>query len=395
MPPKLTRWATAGKLLVTSLGLAGATARPAAAQTAYGLAPGLIGISIPALVTFDVTTGAIVTAHFIQSIPGGQKLAGLDVRPNTGELFALGYASATSQAQLYTLSPATGNATAIGPLLLLNLGTTGDRIGFDFDPTTDRIRVTSGTGTNYRLNPTTGALVATDGLLAYAAADPNAGQAPGVGAAAYLNSYPGSTSTMLYDIDEVAGRLLTQSPANSGTLNTVGPLGVNPTYGQVTDLDIYYNPTTHTNVAYFMSLTSSLSTGILSTLYTLNLTTGAATLIGPMRNTTGTYVTNIALAAPAAALATRPTELATELTIYPNPAATSLSLSFGLAHTAHAELVVTDLLGRPVDTLDAGWLPAGPQALRWQRGGQAAGLYLVQLRLDGLPAGTCQAVLTQ
>ncbi|RZL11082.1 MAG: T9SS type A sorting domain-containing protein, partial [Hymenobacter sp.] len=82
-------------------------------------------------------------------------------------------------------------------------------------------------------------------------------------------------------------------------------------------------------------------------------------------------------------------------TLFPNPAASATSLSFGLPRAAHVELVVSDALGRTVDKVDAGQLAAGPQTLRWSRHGQAAGLYFFRLSFDGQAAGTRQVALTE
>ncbi len=299
MLQEFTRRATAYKGIALGLMLTGAAALPAAAQTAYGLAT--LGNSTTSfnLVTFNVAAPATFTATVpITGVAAGQSLVGLDTRPATGELFALGYNNTTTQAQLYTLNRTTGAVTAVGTPLTLNLGAANMRIGFDFNPTVDRIRVTSSAGTNYRLNPNNGALVATDGTLAYATTDTNAGQAQQVGSSAYTNSYIGSTATTLYNIDEGANRLVTQVPPNDGTLNTVGPLGITLGTG-VADLDIYFNQSTGTNTAY---MTGALYVGAnqaSSTLFTVNLSTGAATSVGLLGSATGNsviYVSDIALA---------------------------------------------------------------------------------------------------
>lgn len=75
---------------------------------------------------------------------------------------------------MYTLNLTTGAATAVGaaPITLAtNLG----KIGFDFNPTVDRIRVTGSNNANYRLHPVTGVIAATDMNLAFAVTDVNAG----------------------------------------------------------------------------------------------------------------------------------------------------------------------------------------------------------------------------
>lgn len=52
----------------------------------------------------------------ISGLSAGQRLVGMDYRPNTGQLFALGYnaAASTSNARLYVLNPITGVATPVG-----------------------------------------------------------------------------------------------------------------------------------------------------------------------------------------------------------------------------------------------------------------------------------------
>lgn len=263
---------------------------PALAQTAYGLVTPATGTG-QSLVTFQVATPDIVTATAaITGLGTGQTLVGLDSRPNTGQVFALGYAAATTQAQLYTLNVSTGALSTVGAPLTLNLGTGFERIGFDFNPTVDRIRVTGSNNTNFRLNPNNGAQAATDGSLAYAATDANAAQTPGVGAVAYTNSYIGSTATTLYDIDEANSRLTLQNPPNNGTLNTVAALGISGF--TKSDLDIYFNPATGTNTAYLSAVPSNTT----ANLYTVNLTTGAVTFIRGIGAVLSAAVTDITIA---------------------------------------------------------------------------------------------------
>lgn len=662
-----TCWAAIGRKLALLAGLLGAAALPAAAQLTYGLStPSASPPPFTNLVSFDLSTPSTFIATVpITGLAAGQMLVGLDARPATGELFALGYNPTGTQAQLYSLNATTAVLTAVGAPLTLNLGTSTDRIGFDFNPTVDRIRVTSGSQANYRLNPTNGALVATDGQLTYAPTDPNAGQTPGVGASAYTNSYIGSTATTLYDIDEANNRLVSQNPPNDGILNTIAGFQSNTVFSIATDLDIYFNPSTGANVAYaaftysvtpgmvtsvytvdlangailsnpliigsigvtvrdiaiaivrpaaLPAITGQLAyalagtnlltfdtalpgtirtsvgitgvdaaqtlvgldvrpannalyalgynataaagvansqlyslnattgvatpnsaafrlelgtgaigfdfnptvdrirvvganrnnyrlnptfgaasplaatdgvlaytanaatptigtvaytnsfagatttalynydlvlnnlntqatanppadgqltpvgasgltvnatapavdldiyspatgvntaylvantgTGANTSLYTVNLATGAATLVGAIGN--GIAARNIAIASPTGvATGTKVAELASDLVLYPNPLAGSTQVNFGLPRAAHVELTVTDALGRTLDHVDAGQLPAGPQAIRWARKSQAAGVYFFRLSFDGQPAGTRQGVLSE
>ncbi|MBK7939933.1 MAG: DUF4394 domain-containing protein [Lewinellaceae bacterium] len=247
------------------------------------------GLSGNNLVAFDAASpSTLIGNKSVSGVIAGQTLAGLDFRPNTGELYALGYNTTTGEARLYTLNLNTAAATAIGtaPLMLKpGLG----KIGFDFNPTVDRIRVTGSDNSNYRLHPVTGALVATDGSLAFAATDANAGKNPSIGTVAYTNSYIGATATTLFNYDDSLNTVTTQIPPNNGTLNTVGASGitVNPADPSA-DLDIYFDAASAMNRAFLVANTGA---DITDNLYTINLTTGAATLVG----TTGMALDDIAV----------------------------------------------------------------------------------------------------
>ena len=174
------------------------------------------------LVTFqsdNVTNVAPSLA--ITGLPGGEKIVGLDVRPLNGQLYALG---ATSR--LYVINPRTGAARQVGATPFIP-ALAGASFGFDFNPTVDRIRVTSDAEQNLRLNPDDGTVTGVDTNLAYAAGDPGAGTNPNVGGSAYTNSFAGATSTTLFDIDNARHALVIQNPPNDGTLTTVGALGTN------------------------------------------------------------------------------------------------------------------------------------------------------------------------
>lgn len=216
------------------------------------------------LLRFDSSTPTLVTSVAITGLQPADALLGIDFRPATGELYGLG-----NSGQLYTLNTATGAATAIGGG---GIGVGGSAFGFDFNPVPDRIRLTSDSEQNLRLNPITGGLAATDGTLAFAAGDANFGANPNVVGSAYTNSFAGTLATTLYNIDSNLGILVTQAPPNNGTLNTVGSLGV----------------TTTGNVGFDILFMSPLNLGFaalqeqggFSSLYSIDLGTGRASLIG-------------------------------------------------------------------------------------------------------------------
>ncbi len=267
----------------TLLGSTGMALRDIAVQITR-VVPNLVGdllyglTSNNWLVSFDAMNPNVIrTSAPITGVATGQVLSGMDFRPATGELYALGYNSATGEARLYTINYSTAVATAVGtaPIALpANLG----KIGLDFNPTVDRIRVTTSSNANYRLHPTTGAIAATDLNLNFAAGDVNFGKNPSIGAVAYTNSFAGATTTTLYNYDDSLNVLTTQAPPNDGKLNTVGASGIvvnlaDPT----TDLDVFYDKIAAANRAY---LVANVGTSGFDNLYTLNLTTGAATSVG-------------------------------------------------------------------------------------------------------------------
>ncbi len=219
------------------------------------------------LVRFGATTpGTVSTVGTITGLQGGETVLGIDFRPVTGQLYALG-----SNGRIYTINKNTAVANFVGTLTTALNGT---RFGVDFNPVPDRIRITSDAEQNLRANPNDGTNVV-DGTLAYAAGDPNNGQNPNITGSAYINSFAGATATTLYNIDSNLGILTIQNPPNNGTLVTVGSLGISINISSEIGFDI----TPSDGKAF-----ASVSNGSNSQLYTINLTTGAATMVGPIGN---------------------------------------------------------------------------------------------------------------
>lgn len=194
----------------------------------------------------------------INGLGAGERIVGLDVRPANDRIYGLG-----SSNRIYALNGTTGAATPVGDPFTPALN--GSSFGFDFNPAVDRIRVTSDTEQDLRINPDTGVTAATDTPLQYAAGDPGAGSNPTVGGSAYTPTAFGGATT-LYDIDTARDALVTQNPPNSGTLNTVGALGVDAS--EPVGFDIAPNGTA------YAALRSGTSPA--PSLYTINLTSGAA-----------------------------------------------------------------------------------------------------------------------
>ncbi|MFO0952661.1 MAG: DUF4394 domain-containing protein [Isosphaeraceae bacterium] len=166
----------------------------------------------------------------------------------------------------------------------LSVAQSGNSFGVDFTPVPDRLRFVSDTGNNYRINVDTGA-VTVDGTI-----NPSGINVVG---SAYLNPFNGTTTTTLYGIAlaSAAGgtsdRLVIQNPPNNGTIVDVGPLtGVPFALSNLVGFDI-----SRTNTAYAVFTPNS---GTSSTLFQINLATGAATSLG----TVGGGSALVGLAAP-------------------------------------------------------------------------------------------------
>lgn len=247
----------------------------AQAESIYGLT------NLQQLVTFDSVGRTITSNVGLQGFSiTGEILVSIDVRPATGQLYGL-----SNQNNLYVINPLTGARTQIGTTL--STAPVGSLKSIDFNPTVDRIRVLSSGGSpnNLRLHPDTGAVAFTDTALAFSAGDTNAGDAPAVVNGAYTNSFAGATTTTLYDLDAGNDILATQVPANNGTLQTVGPIGFNlATAGGFTGFDI----SGQTGLAYLVgnNLTGGLTA---NTLYSLNLSTGAASSLGAIAGASGSF----------------------------------------------------------------------------------------------------------
>jgi hypothetical protein len=212
----------------------------------------------------------VLDSKLIWGVQAGTTIIAISFRPATGQLFARG-----DDNRLYVISTATGFADLVSGFVT---GGTGSFFGMDFSPTSDRIRIVTEGESNFRLNPSD----------SFSTIDTNLNPAGNVVAVSYTNSFAGAVSTTLYGIDSTSSSLvmiggLDGSPSpNSGAVTTVGPVGVTvftntgtPFFGLGFDIS-------PGGIAYaampFLDTNGIASTG----LYTINLTTGAATLVGPL-----------------------------------------------------------------------------------------------------------------
>ncbi len=217
------------------------------------------------------------TAVTITNLQPGETILGIDFRPATGELYGVG-----STSRLYIINLASGAARVVGSAPFTP-AINGTSVGFDFNPTVDRIRLVTNAGQNLRLNPETGTVAATDGSI-------NGVSGATVSAVAYTNSKAGAGTTSLFDIDFTTLKLYKQTPPNNGTLAEVGALGIM----DVTDGSFDISPDNSVALASF-SMNGS------SALYIIDTATGKASKLGMLGSSSP--VTAIAIPTNAVAYA--------------------------------------------------------------------------------------------
>lgn len=214
--------------------------------------------------------GTVVTVGNI-NVGTGEQVVGLDFRPADGNLHAI-----TSTGRSLIIDPATALTTVIQPITGTGTELTGDRFGVDFNPAANALRIIGDDGLNLRV-PTAALVSPAPATAVNTVVDGRMGYLQGLTAAAYTNPNPGAMGTVLFVIDTANDRLFTQD-ANVGRLTLVGALGVDATAAngydvvQVGDVNEHY---------------ALLTVGAVTSLYGINPTTGAATVIGPFP--AGTY----------------------------------------------------------------------------------------------------------
>jgi len=250
--------------LLAALAVTVATATSANAETIYGVN------GANELVTFDSATPNTY-ASTVTIV--GATILNLDFRPNGGALYGL-----DADNNLYTINTLTGAATLVGNTTISE----GFDYGFDFNPVVDLVRVVTDSAANFRVNPNTGTLVSSDPDTTYAAGDPNELSTPGFTGAAYSNNFTGASNTTLFTIDPTLDVLASATNANLGTYVTVGGLGVDVTGLMGFDISALGN------VYAALSVDASPSQ-----LYTINLNTGVATLVGGIGSPAGDTILDI------------------------------------------------------------------------------------------------------
>lgn len=205
----------------------------------------------------------------ITGLAMGDRLVGIDLRPKDGMIYGVSLSN-----NLYTINEMTG-AASFEAALSMPVIQAGLGYGIDFNPVADfnnaaSLRLVSSAGSNFAINVATGVVGNSANTIA-----------AGFSGVAYTNSMTMPTmapaSTALYYIDTASDTLAMAPGAfNMPTITTVGALGMDVLKANGFEI-------TGNGMAY-AALTmddASLTTGI----YSVNLMTGAATLMGNYNGT--------------------------------------------------------------------------------------------------------------
>lgn len=260
-----------------------AIANPARAELIYGLEAN------QTLFAFDSAKTSVTTSiGTLSGVPVGHSIIGIDLRPATNELYAVSYNQTALVGYVFTVNKATAVLTVVGSSFSLGSAPKSNQWGVDFNPVVDRIRVVNADGLNLRLNPVTGAMVATDTNIS-----PANTELTGV---AYSDNVAGTLATTLYAYDYRNDKLgiiggINGSPSpNIGIFTSIGSTGI---VAATSDLDLDISGITGTGYAVVRS-----EYGNRSSLFTFSTSSGAFTWVGDFPGRTvsdlaaspGTYV---------------------------------------------------------------------------------------------------------
>lgn len=290
--------------LCASAAALAAAAAPAAhaspADTAYALSNGQVVAFDPASPADSATTVAI---HGVSS---GETLVALAVRPQNGVIYGLGIDAAADTGTLYLIGQDADGAPgawwtalpvgAVGSIALTTDGATAVDLpasgyGLSFNPAVDRARVTTTSGLNFRINPSTGSPVDGDnGGSAGSVTGVNAdgslhGASTTAGGVGYTNAAIGAATTTAYTIDATTDELAILNPANAGTQGSALPLthhGVPFDAASVSGFAL--DPDAHSDASNTPARSgrayAALKLGSTTKLYEIDLISGEVTEVG-------------------------------------------------------------------------------------------------------------------
>jgi hypothetical protein len=291
--------AAAGTAALLAALPAAATARPA--DTAYALSDG-------ALLSFDPLHPQDPLLSPINGVAAGEHLVGMTARPNNGVLYALGVNTTNNTGTLYVVGGEEGGvpgwpatAAPVGPagsIAFTSDGTTPVALpasgwALSFSPTVDRLRATTTSGLNFRVNPNTGTPIdgdngGTSGSVTGTNPDgPLHGVSTTIGGLAYTDGHIAATTATAYTLDAANNELALLNPANAGNLTNAVALtqdGRPFAAGAVSGFAIDAGVTTPVSNAAVTSGDgyAAFRLGTTTKLYKIALATGAVSEVGTL-----------------------------------------------------------------------------------------------------------------
>lgn len=258
-----------------------------------------LSLSGTQLTRFAVATPGISAQANVTGVVAGERLVGFDVRPSTGQLYALGIDAVNDRGTVYVIEP----QSAAGAAAATPVGTTGriayvDASGvavdlsdlplaFDFNPFADRMRIVDASGLNARANPNDGAPV--DGNASLDGTNPDGMVQADLGTqivgTAYTSNATMPAFTTQYTLDQTFARLYIQNPPNNGAQTLPLQLNIAGTAFEFrgdTGFDIPPGPTsTAANApAFGLGYFTANNPSDVPTLYELNLADAAVRSLG-------------------------------------------------------------------------------------------------------------------
>lgn len=249
-----------------------------------------------ALVSFDLRRPSAVTTTALTGVSAGDDLVAVAVRPQNTMLYALGVNQTAKTYRLYAIARPTNTATPVGAAFQFTesdgvtvSAPTGTNWGMAFSPTSDRVRVVTNTGRNFRINATTGAGIDTDANAVNGVNSDSAisGAASGVDATAYASPNANAVTSTQYTLASSTDALYLQAPPNNGIQTHPVPLtqGGAP-YDVGSAKGLAFLPSAPAPAANDQPIAgtayAALRTNGSTHLATIDVTSGAVTDLGPI-----------------------------------------------------------------------------------------------------------------
>ena len=298
-----------GALLLTQIGLV--LALLVACLSAHAQAPRIYAYNgaNKHLVSFSADApGTLLTDIPLLGLVGQEHVVGMDFVPRSDELSGVVRDGSTNTSRLVKIDRDTGLLTNYFTPITLAGGI--GYFGVSYSGVNGDLYITNG-ASNITVAPSAGIGAFTNTAFAFASGDAGFGLTPFIPSIAHTRSSGLSQPNTLYGISFQTGTLPPSlvriggadgaSPAQtSGQVFTIGPLGPGTISGEgYGGFDIQPG----TNVGYASLRVGPTIATYVNNLYTINLTTGAATLVGVIGSSgAGTRIDGIAIAPPSPCL---------------------------------------------------------------------------------------------